>query len=238
MVSVEVAPEWNDATPYEKWFDSFLGLAYATSVNSAIRPWVEAAKPGIVLDVGCGPGITAGSVTPPGAQLLELDCNFLMARRALLRLGAAGRRIASVVGNCSRIPLRAGSVDLVLCVNCLEFASERSRAFQELARVLRPGGTAVVGVMNAESPWEITRRLKAPFLSEKRTYYKRGRFFRVDELRSALADARFDVAEVCLRVHFPPVSSPISAFYGACTRAMIRLAPRRGAVILARAVRR
>jgi ubiquinone/menaquinone biosynthesis C-methylase UbiE len=235
--SVELASEWREATPYERWYDSFLGRAYAASVHSAIRPWVEAARPRAVLDVGCGPGITAGSVTRPGISLVELDCNFQMARRAEYRLGAEGRKIAGVVGSCSSIPLRSESVDLVLCVNCLEFTSERDRSFRELRRVLRPGGTAIVGVMNAQSPWELTRRLKAPFLSEKRSYYKRGRFFRAEELRRELEEARFEVAEICVRVHFPPIGSPVSAFYGACERAMTRLAPSRGAVILARSLR-
>ena len=235
--SVEVAPEWREATPYETWFASSLGRAYAASVHSAIRPWIELASPRTVLDVGCGPGITAEAVTPPTVSLIELDCNFDMARRAERRLGAAGRKIAGAVGNCARIPLRSESVDVVLCVNCLEFVSERERAFRELRRVLRPGGTAIVGVMNAASPWELTRRLKAPFLSEKRTYYKRGRFFRLEELRRDLDEAGLTVAESCLRVHFPPIGSPVSAFYGVCEKAMTRLAPSRGAVILARAVR-
>lgn len=235
--STEAATEWKDATRYEKWFESHLGRAYGESVNAIVRPWVEAARPTSVLDVGCGPGITAGSVVPVGVRLLELDCNFLMAARAAFRLGAEGRNISSIVGTCSRIPLRAASVDLVLCVNCLEFVKERDRAFAELRRVLRPGGTAIVGVLNAASPWEITRRLKAPFVSEERTYYKRGRFFRAEELEGDLHGAGLEPAELRLGVHFPPISAR-PGVYRVFERVMTRLAPTRGAMILARSIAR
>jgi SAM-dependent methyltransferase len=233
---VEIAAEWQDTTRYERWFESSLGRAYAESVNATIAPWVADARPGLVVDVGCGPGITAGSVVPAAASLIELDCSLLMAARAKYRLARERSRVASVVGTCAAIPLRDASADLVLCINCLEFVADRELAFAELRRVLRPGGTAIIGVLNARSLWELTRRLKAPFVSKERTYYKKGRFFGAEELRDSLGAARFELAELRLGVHFPPVGSPLAAFYRACERAMRRVMPARGGVILTRSI--
>jgi SAM-dependent methyltransferase len=161
-----------------------------------------------------------------------------MARRALHRLGSEGRAVASVVGASEAIPLKSGSVDLVLCVNCLEFVGDRASAFREVRRVLGKGGTAIVGVMNVQSPWELTRRLKAPFVSASRSYYRRGRFFSSPELRARLESAGLEPVEEAFAVHFPPVRSPLESFYGAFESTLGRWFPARGAVILTRSVAR
>jgi len=238
VIASAQAAEWQDTASYEQWFETSLGRAYAASVSSTVRPWIEKVEPGLVVDVGCGPGITAASVLPSRTRLVELDCTFAMARRAYARLGAEGRDVRSVVGACSEIPLASGVADLILCVNCLEFVEDRQAAFRELGRVLAKGGTAVVGVLNVESPWELTRRIRAPFMRDNGTYYRNARFFRARELREDLEGAGFDVREVVFAVHFPPFRSPVSSFYRACERSLGRWMPGRGAMILARAVAR
>jgi SAM-dependent methyltransferase len=125
-----------------------------------------------------------------------------MARRAAERCRQAGRPRSFVVGSATRMPFAGGSFDLAFAVNCLEFVGDREAAFAEIARVLRPAGTAVLGVLNRASVWEWTRRLWRPF---RRTAYYRGRFFTAREVGNLCARVGLVVEELRSVVHFPPI---------------------------------
>lgn len=78
-----------------------------------------------LLDVGCGPGTSLALARERGADPVGLDHEP----------PAGGIR-----GDLSDLPVRTGSVDVVLseCVVCL--VPDRSRAFAEIERVLGPDG--------------------------------------------------------------------------------------------------
>lgn len=78
-----------------------------------------------LLDVGCGAGASLALARERGAEPVGLD----------LHPPAGGIR-----GDLSNLPVRAASVDVVLseCVVCL--VPDRSEAFDEVNRVLGPGG--------------------------------------------------------------------------------------------------
>ncbi len=74
----------------------------------------------------------------------------------IIDLGAGGRVIdprilcvdfipfpnTSLVGDCEALPLRGGSVDLILGTGLLEHVADERSTLAEVARVLRPGGLA------------------------------------------------------------------------------------------------
>jgi ubiquinone/menaquinone biosynthesis C-methylase UbiE len=120
--------------------------AIAAAVDSAEIP------PGAVaVDVGFGGGV--------GLQLLldrvgddgvvhGIEIADDMLRRAQSRFGrdvASGRlRLSS--GSLTGLPLEDNSVDALITLNTVYFISELDAACAELARVLRPGGRAVIGI--------------------------------------------------------------------------------------------
>jgi ubiquinone/menaquinone biosynthesis C-methylase UbiE len=71
-----------------------------------------------------------------------------MLRRARSRPGrdvGSGRlRLSS--GSLTELPIDDNSVDALITVNTVYFVSELDAACAELARVLRPGGRAVIGI--------------------------------------------------------------------------------------------
>jgi arsenite methyltransferase len=71
-----------------------------------------------------------------------------MLRRARSRFGRdvqSGRlRLSS--GSMTALPLDDNSVDTLITLNTVYFISELDADFAELARVLRPGGRAVIGI--------------------------------------------------------------------------------------------
>jgi len=96
------------------------------------------------LDVGCGNGRHAALLADAADRVVGLD-----ASRALLSAATdrVGDRAALVLGDAARLPLSADSVDLAVYVATLHHlpsAADRRASLDELARVLAPGGTALV----------------------------------------------------------------------------------------------
>jgi len=64
---------------------------------------------------------------------------------------------ARAVADCSNIPLRSASVDLIFCRFVLEHLEDPAAAMREFFRVLKPGGTAVLCTVNVWNPamWSV-----------------------------------------------------------------------------------
>ena len=58
----------------------------------------------------------------------------------------ANNPFVNVVGDVTTIPLQTDSCDAALCIHVLEHVPDDARAMQELYRVLKPGGYALVSV--------------------------------------------------------------------------------------------
>jgi SAM-dependent methyltransferase len=110
--------------------DFFVVRALAAFVSRQVDACVA---PGArILDVGCGEQPFREAVERHGAEYLGLD---------VVQNAAVTVR---VVGQATDIPLRGRSVDVVLCTEVLEHVPDPAAALREVARVLRPGGTAVI----------------------------------------------------------------------------------------------
>jgi SAM-dependent methyltransferase len=94
-----------------------------------------------VLDVGCGTGYTLTRL-PPWARGVGLD----RSSHALGLAASRGLRAQLVQGDMGRLPFAAGSFDAVLALDVLEHLQDDHGAAAEVARVLRPGGVALVTV--------------------------------------------------------------------------------------------
>ncbi|MFQ5495128.1 MAG: class I SAM-dependent methyltransferase [Phycisphaerae bacterium] len=227
---------WDQPTRYERWYTSSIGRAYGESIASVLQPWLSAIPKAQALDVGCGPGLAAEQLFPPDARVYAVDCSEHMAYRAALRGRRRGRPHGVLAGSVDALPIVSIRFDVVLCANCLEFVPDRAAALGQIARVLRPGGQALIAVLNRHSSWELTRRLRRPFA---RCAYYAGRFFTVAEVRRCVESAGLAVEELRTAVHFPPVSiPPLTALYGRWDRMALRRHARGGAVILCRARKR
>ncbi len=92
-----------------------------------------------VVDVGCGNGAYLAELrrrTHTG-PVVGLDLSEAMAARSSVHAPTA-------VADAQALPLRDGSVDVVLSLHMLYHVPDIGRAIGELRRVLRPGGTALV----------------------------------------------------------------------------------------------
>ena len=109
------------------------------------RPETEALLPGLagrdVLDLGSGHGHYARLARTRGARcVIALDASL-----AIVRASAP----AAVVAAAEALPLGASVVDVVIAALVTSYV-DRTRAFAEVARVLRPEGRIVISELHAE----------------------------------------------------------------------------------------
>ena len=136
------------AARYDAWFDSAWG-AHAWAVESTAVIASLGAQPGWrIVDVGCGTGRLFEHLLAGAAQAIGVDRDAGMLDRAAVR--APGCLVRADAG---RLPLADRSVDAAVAVTVLEFSTHPASVLAEMARVTRPGGRLVVGVLNPHSPW-------------------------------------------------------------------------------------
>ncbi len=103
-----------------------------------------------VLEIGFGPGagLAALARQVTGGRVCGLDGAPDMARLAARRnkSAVAAGRVLLATGDFRRLPWPPGSFDKLLAVNVAYFFDPEGCAVREMARVLRPGGQAVLYV--------------------------------------------------------------------------------------------
>jgi SAM-dependent methyltransferase len=103
-----------------------------------------------VLDIGCGFGGTLDHIRGrnTGCQLAGINVDekqLIHARELLAEYGHQGEApIPFITADGCRLPIASGSIDHALAVECLFHFPSRKRFFQEINRVLKPGGTLAI----------------------------------------------------------------------------------------------
>ncbi len=99
-----------------------------------------------ILDAGCGPGWFAAAMRDSGATVVGLDGDGDSLRDATPPIDGL------LQGDAGVLPFPDACFDGVFCSNLLEHAVDTDAIFDELARVLRPGGWGYVSWTNWYSP--------------------------------------------------------------------------------------
>jgi 2-polyprenyl-3-methyl-5-hydroxy-6-metoxy-1,4-benzoquinol methylase len=100
---------------------------------------------GHVADIGCGPGVMVEAVLARGGTYAGIDASPEMIREAKAKYGNR-RGVAFQVATIEQLVLPDGGFDQVICMAVLEYLRTPDCALREIARILRPGGTALVTV--------------------------------------------------------------------------------------------
>lgn len=133
----------------------------------AIAEAVHAAAPAAgatVADVGFGGGVGLELLlTRVGAEGvvhgIEPSPDMLARARGRFAMEVAEGRLALAGGTLAALPLPDASLDAAITVNTIYFLDDLPAACAELARVLRPGGSAVIGIGDPDA------MAKMPFTS-------------------------------------------------------------------------
>ena len=124
----------------------------------AIQRALALKQEGDAADLGCGPGdlVLELARLAPGLHITGIDLAPEMLAQAAARAeeSGVGDRVAFRLGDARQIPFQDGSLDLVISTFSLHHWSSPRAVFDEIARVLRPGGAFVI--------FDLRRDLAAP----------------------------------------------------------------------------
>jgi 2-polyprenyl-3-methyl-5-hydroxy-6-metoxy-1,4-benzoquinol methylase len=145
-------------------------------------PVAPAASGKVLVDVGCSWGRWSVAAARAGFLTVGLDVHIdalTAAGRVSRQLGA---KTAQVCGDVEVLPFRSGAADMVFSYSVLQHIDRPKvrKFFQEVSRVLKPGGLCLVQLPNAFGLYSILRqaargfRDAAPGTFEMR-YWTRGR---------------------------------------------------------------
>ena len=106
-----------------------------TFVSEALAPLTR----GVVVEAGCG--ARSHLAYPAGTQVIGIDI-----LDSQLRRNTHATRLAQ--GDVTALPVASTTADVIVCWDVLEHLPAPERAIGEMARVLRPGGLAVLALPN------------------------------------------------------------------------------------------
>ena len=96
-----------------------------------------------IADLGCGSGTLATELSPFVNKIIGIDNSEPMLSAAKQRTdGAANIELRK--GELTALPIDDSAVDATLCVIVLSYIEDPAAAVQEMARILKPGGRAVI----------------------------------------------------------------------------------------------
>jgi len=182
---------------YERWFEEHR-YAYLSELEAVKRLIPE----GEGIEVGVG----SGRFAEPLGIKLGVEPSSKMAEIA------RKKGIEVVKGIAEDLPFDDESFDFVLMVTTICFLGDVEKAFKEAHRVLKRGGSIIIGFIDKESPLGIDY-LKH---KEENVFYREATFYSVNEVISLLKE--FRIASV-LQTIFKPLNKidsiePVIEGYG------------------------
>jgi len=173
MVTARTRPFIRHHRRYDQWFEQHWA-AYISELLAvrALLPWS-----GRGLEIGVGTGRFAGP--------LGIEFGIDPAIEVLGYARARGVRITCAVAEA--LPFAHAVFDHVLIVTTICFVDDARVMLQEAARVLRPGGVLVIGLIDRESP------LGQDYVAHQaeNVFYRDARFFSAAEVETLLGQAGF-----------------------------------------------
>jgi SAM-dependent methyltransferase len=155
-----------------------------------VLPWVlgNTQLRGEVLEIGSGAGANAQVLLErhPDMQLTATDLDPLMVASARRRLAPFGHRVTVTEADTTALPFEDDRFDAVVSLLMLHHVIDWRDALDEVARVVRPGGTLV--------GYDLTNRLtaRAVHLADRSPH----RLLDPDDLEAGLVAAGFTAVQV------------------------------------------
>jgi SAM-dependent methyltransferase len=111
---------------------------------------------GRVLDLGCGPALMAPALVERGLEVWGIDASARMIAAGRERLAHPACHLD--VGDATALRFASGFFDAVISMGLLEYFPDYSPLLREIARVLKPGGIAILTVPSRVSPYHLGHR--------------------------------------------------------------------------------
>lgn len=150
-----------------KWYAANTGEMMKEYADLARRIAGEVAEGSAVLEVAPGPGYFCIELAKLGSYAITgVDISHTMVKIASRKAEEAGVDVDFKQGSAAKLPFPSKSFDFLLCRAAFKNFAKPVEALQEMCRVLRPGGRAlIIDLKRNASPEEISRGLDEMELS-------------------------------------------------------------------------
>jgi len=179
-------------------------------------------KYGSVLELGCGTGFLTGHLlrrlAPERLVAVDLAEGMLAQTRLNLEDVSGADSVRCLCADCERLPLAAGSFDLVASSTTLQWVESLEDTLAGVHSLLRPGGRLVAATLGRDTFRELRQayRVSAGKLGIRLAASRYGPALPgAEELRQALAEAGFGRVEV--------ESRPKLEFFPGCREFMLSI---------------
>lgn len=98
--------------------------------------------PCMILDIGCGNGWVAASCLPKGHHVISADIGRINPLKAVTKYPS--EKHAGLVADAFSLPLKNGSVDVIIAAEIMEHVVDPKVFMAELYRCLKPGGKMII----------------------------------------------------------------------------------------------
>jgi SAM-dependent methyltransferase len=142
-----------------------LAPVYAPLANHIVKTFGLRAKAGVGIDIGSGPGdLIVELCKRTHLHWINVDINphFFPYFFQLADSHGVGHRVSAIQADAQQLPFRDDYADVIVSRGSFQFWEDKSQAFGELFRVLKPGGVAYIGRgFSPDLPVEIARRVRS-----------------------------------------------------------------------------
>lgn len=110
----------------------------------------------VILDAGCGYGSVAVKLAKNKIQVIGVDVleSKVLTARQLARKAGVDRKAEFMVGSMTNLVFPNNFFDAAISLDAIEFVEDDKKAFEELARVLKPSGRLIVSVLHKNLEFE------------------------------------------------------------------------------------
>jgi ubiquinone/menaquinone biosynthesis C-methylase UbiE len=142
-----------------KWYAALTKKSLENYKDLARRTAKQLPAGSRVLEVAPGPGYYAIELAKLGSyEITGLDISKTFVEIAIANAAKAGVRVDFRRGNASNMPFANESFDFLVCTAAFKNFTEPKRALEEMHRVLRPGGQALIVDLRRDASQESINR--------------------------------------------------------------------------------
>jgi ubiquinone/menaquinone biosynthesis C-methylase UbiE/uncharacterized protein YbaR (Trm112 family) len=164
--------DWSFSAEWKQHFDQGVERTWGWTVSERLeqllmelqvdRSWCQGKR---ILDAGCGSGDLSEEISKLGAEVIGIDFSSSVIRAEAQRDSPS---VHFLRGDLLSLPLKLNSFDAVISIGVLHHTPDTRRAFDQVARLVKPGGRFYVWLYR--KPEGIIRRyIRTPLFDVARS---------------------------------------------------------------------
>lgn len=139
---------------YDNWYNTSTGQFVDEQETTILLNLLQPNSQQKILEVGCGTGHFTFKVAQRGCQLVGIDQASNMLKQAQYKLPFDDQKqVILKKMDAQDLAYKDCQFDSAFSMASFEFIADPQRAYQQMYRVIKPGGTIVLGTIQKYSTW-------------------------------------------------------------------------------------